>query len=164
MVLPTKSSLTQDVPSFSSSLRSSQSKRDSLAAELERGVSVCFIEVLYGILWRVYECQSEQLAHHIISKWPTPVRVADHSPDPELSTAKRRQRTQAFASGLAHASLERQLSAAQSARIEIESKLREKDIVIERLENDRRYFADRENEERQERERESRTHDEDKVR
>jgi len=99
-------------------LRTSASKRDTLAAELER--------------------------------------------DPELSTAKRRQRTQAFASSLAHASLERQLSAAQSERIEIESKLCEKDIVIERLENDHRYLADRENEERQERERESRTHEEDK--
>jgi len=38
---------------------------------------------------------------------------------------------------VSHMSLERQLSAAQSARIEIESKLREKDIVIERLSNDR---------------------------
>ena len=97
---------------------------------------------------------------------PIPYCIANsgHSPDPELSTAKRRQRTQAFASSLAHASLERQLSAAQTARIEIESKLREKDIVIERLEKDRRYFADRENEEWQEREWESRTHEEDKVR
>ena len=99
----------------------------------------------------------------ITSVWYILYHVTDASSDPELSTAKRRQRTQAFASNLAHASLERQLAAAQTTRIEIETKLRDKDITIERLENDRRYFADRENEERQEKERERREHDDEKV-
>ena len=75
-------------------------------------------------------------------------------PDPQLSTAKRQQRTQAFSSHLAHASLERQLAAAQTTKLELESKLREKDLLIERLEGDRRWLAEREKEEREEKERE----------
>ncbi|TFY57806.1 hypothetical protein EVJ58_g6803 [Rhodofomes roseus] len=75
-------------------------------------------------------------------------------PDPQLSTAKRQQRTQTFASHLAHSSLERQLMAAQTARADLETKLREKDVVIERLEGDRRWLAERETEEREEKERE----------
>lgn len=129
--------------------------------------SRCYPLFPLGISRSVGGCQSEQLAQQRQSSpeycIPRCDFVTNRTPDPELSTAKRRQRTQAFTSSLAHASLERQLSAAQAARIDIESKLREKDIVIERLETDRRYFADRENEERQERERESRTHQEDKV-
>jgi len=64
---------------------------------------------------------------------------------------------------MAHASLERQLAAAQSAKMELEAKFREKDLVIERLERDRRWFADRETEERNEKERERAEHEEDKV-
>ncbi|KAI1786094.1 MAD-domain-containing protein [Ganoderma leucocontextum] len=75
-------------------------------------------------------------------------------PDPQLSTAKRQQRTQAFSSHVAHASLERQLAAAQTTKLELESKLREKDLLIERLEGDRRWLAEREKEEREEKERE----------
>ncbi|KAH6894805.1 spindle assembly checkpoint component Mad1 [Coprinopsis sp. MPI-PUGE-AT-0042] len=97
------------------SSRSTATKRDSLAAELER--------------------------------------------DPQLSTAKRLQRTQVFNSSLSHANLERQLLAAQTTTSELETKLREKELLIERLERDRRYFADREKEEREEKEREREVYD-----
>ncbi|KAH6894869.1 hypothetical protein BKA70DRAFT_1439352 [Coprinopsis sp. MPI-PUGE-AT-0042] len=97
------------------SSRSTATKRDSLAAELER--------------------------------------------DPQLSTAKRLQRTQVFNSSLSHANLERQLLAAQTTASELETKLREKELLIERLERDRRYFADREKEEREEKEREREVYD-----
>ena len=84
--------------------------------------------------------------------------------DPQLSTVKRKQRTQAFTSQMAQASLERQPLSAQSAKSALESKLRDKDAVIERLENDRRYLAEREKEEREEKERERSERDEEKVR
>ncbi|KAH6894764.1 hypothetical protein BKA70DRAFT_1570608 [Coprinopsis sp. MPI-PUGE-AT-0042] len=101
------------------SSRSTATKRDSLAAELER--------------------------------------------DPELSTAKRLQRTQVFNSSLFHANLERQLLAAQTTTSELETKLREKELLIERLERDRRYFADREKEEREEKEWELEVYDQAKA-
>ena len=55
---------------------------------------------------------------------------------------------------MAHASLEKRLAAAQTTKLELESKLREKDLLIERLEGDRRWLAEREKEEREEKERE----------
>ncbi|TFK35138.1 spindle assembly checkpoint component Mad1 [Crucibulum laeve] len=103
---------------YDSLLRSTATKRDSLAAELER--------------------------------------------DPQLSVAKRQQRTQVFTSSMAHANLERQLLAAQTTKMELETKLREKDLLIERLERDRRWFADREKQEREEKEKERAEHDEEK--
>ena len=84
--------------------------------------------------------------------------------DPQLSTAKRQQRTQALSSHLAHTSLERQVAAAQTAKLELESKLREKELLIERLEGDRRWLAEREREEREEKERERAEYLEAKVR
>ena len=54
--------------------------------------------------------------------------------------------------------------AAQTTKMELETKLRERDIQVERLERDRRWFADREAEERGEKERERAEHDEEKVR
>ncbi|KAI0942237.1 hypothetical protein AcW1_002917 [Taiwanofungus camphoratus] len=55
---------------------------------------------------------------------------------------------------MAHATLERQLAVAQTARTELETKLREKDVLVDRLEGDRRWLAEREKEEREEKERE----------
>ncbi|TCD71053.1 coiled-coil domain-containing protein mad1 [Steccherinum ochraceum] len=98
--------------------RSTATKRDSLAAELER--------------------------------------------DPQLSTAKRKQRTQVFTSHMAHASLERQIAALQTSKSELETKLREKDVQIDRLEGDRRWLAEREQEEREEKERERNEREEEK--
>ena len=83
--------------------------------------------------------------------------------DPQLSTAKRKQRTQAFTSHMAHASLERQLLAAQTAKTELESKLREKESEVERLKGDRQFLAEREKEEREEKERERVEREEEKV-
>jgi mitotic spindle assembly checkpoint protein MAD1 len=83
--------------------------------------------------------------------------------DPHLSSAKRQQRTQAFTSNMAHASLERKLVAAQTTKMELETKLREKDMLIEKLERDRRWFSDREQEEREEKEREWTEHEEQTV-
>ncbi|KAH8105330.1 MAD-domain-containing protein [Cristinia sonorae] len=82
--------------------------------------------------------------------------------DPQLSTAKRKQRTQVFTSHMAHASLERQLAALQTAKIDLESKLREKDVQIDRLEGDRRWLAEREQAEREEKERERTEREEEK--
>ncbi len=64
---------------------------------------------------------------------------------------------------MSHASLERQLLAAQTAKLELETKLREKELLVERLEKDRRWFSDREKEEREEKEHERELHDEAKV-
>ena len=50
---------------------------------------------------------------------------------------------------MSQAAVERQLAAAQAAKLELESKVREKELVIERLEGDRRYLAEREKEERE---------------
>lgn len=83
--------------------------------------------------------------------------------DPQHSTAKRQQRTQAFTSQLAHASLERQLAALTTSKNDLEKKLREKDALVDRLEKDRRWLAEREQEEREEKERERIEWDEAKV-
>ena len=72
--------------------------------------------------------------------------------DPEFSTAKRQHRTQLFTNSVSHASIERQLLQAQTARIDLETKLRKKELSVERLERDRRHFAVREREEREARE------------
>jgi hypothetical protein len=47
--------------------------------------------------------------------------------------------------------------------MELETKLREKELMIERLERDRRWFSDREKEEREEKDREREAHEDDKV-
>ncbi|KAJ2918857.1 hypothetical protein MD484_g1475, partial [Candolleomyces efflorescens] len=112
----TKSRYTSSIPTAT--------KRDSLAAELERG-----------------GCSRHPFLRH-----------TNDTTDPQLSTAKRR--TQLFNSSVSHANLERQLLASQTANAELETKLRERELQIERLERDRRYFADREKEEREEKERE----------
>lgn len=80
--------------------------------------------------------------------------MAELERDPQHSTAKRQQRSQAFSSTMAHASLERQLLAAQTGKAEAESKLRDRESYIERLEQDRRFLAEREQAEREEKERE----------
>jgi uncharacterized protein (UPF0305 family) len=64
---------------------------------------------------------------------------------------------------MAHASLERQLVAAQAAKAEAERKLREQEVVVERLERDRRWLAEREEQERLEKEKERIEYDEEKV-
>ncbi|KAF9466670.1 spindle assembly checkpoint component Mad1 [Collybia nuda] len=88
--------------------------------------------------------------------------TAELERDPQLSTAKRQQRAQVFTSNVAHANLERQLVAAQTMRMELETKLREKEIMVERLERDRRWFSDREKEEREEKEKERTQREEEK--
>ncbi|KAH6879726.1 hypothetical protein BKA70DRAFT_1391416 [Coprinopsis sp. MPI-PUGE-AT-0042] len=72
--------------------------------------------------------------------------AAELERDPQLSTAKRLQRTQVFNSSLSHANLERQLLAAQTTTSELETKLREKELLIERLERDRREEEEKERE------------------
>jgi hypothetical protein len=64
---------------------------------------------------------------------------------------------------MAHTSLERQLLAAQATKLELETKLREKDISIERLEKDRRWLAEREEKEREEKLQEQSEREEEKV-
>lgn len=84
--------------------------------------------------------------------------------DPQHSTAKRQQRSQAFTSHMTHASLERQLLSAQAAKTELENKLRQKEVYIEQLEGDRRFLSEREKAEREEKEKEREANGEDKVR
>jgi mitotic spindle assembly checkpoint protein MAD1 len=49
------------------------------------------------------------------------------------------------------------------AKMELETKLREKELLVERLERDRRWLADREKDEREEKEKERAEHDTAKV-
>jgi mitotic spindle assembly checkpoint protein MAD1 len=121
----------------SASSTSTTTKRDSLAAELERGSS-----------------------SSTVRKRSSPTRVVT---DPHLSTAKRQQRTHALNTTLSQAALERRLAAAEATRLQLETHLRERDTTIERLEADRRLLAEREQEEREERERLSRLREEEKV-
>lgn len=65
---------------------------------------------------------------------------------------------------MAYASLERQLAAVKTTKMELEAKVREKDVLIEQLERDRRWFSDLEKKEREEKERERAEHDEERVR
>ena len=53
--------------------------------------------------------------------------------------------------------------AARTSKLELETKLREKELLVERLERDRRWFADREKEEREEKERERDAHEDEKA-
>lgn len=83
--------------------------------------------------------------------------------DPQLSTAKRQQRSQALNTTLSQAALERRLAAAETTRVQLETHLRERDATIERLEADRRWLAEREQEEREEKERVSKDREDEKV-
>lgn len=89
--------------------------------------------------------------------------VAELEKDPQLSTAKRQQRTQVFTSNLAQANLERQLVSAHATKVELEAKLRERESQIDRLERDRRWLADREKEEKEGREKERHEYQEEKL-
>lgn len=88
--------------------------------------------------------------------------AAELERDPQLSTAKRQQRASAFTSHMQHSSLERQLAALQLSKGELEAKLRERDVAIERLESDRRWLADREKAEKDEKERERQEREDEK--
>ncbi|KAG6826609.1 hypothetical protein H0H92_015153 [Tricholoma furcatifolium] len=80
--------------------------------------------------------------------------------DVQQSAAKR---TQVLTSSFAHAALERQLAGLQADNLDLEHKLKEKIIQVERLENDRRWLADREAQERNEKEEEAARWEEDKL-
>ena len=97
---------------------------------------------------------------------PAPTTTSPLTPptDPHHSTAKRHQRTQAFSSHLAHSLLERQLLGAQAAKSELETTLRQREAYIEQLEGNRRFLAEREEAEWEERERERAGYLADKVR
>lgn len=86
-----------------------------------------------------------------------------NSIDPHLSVAKRKQRSHAFTSHMAHASLERQVTSLQASKTELEAKLREKDVLIDRLEADRRWLSEREKDEREAKEMEQKEHEVEKV-
>ncbi|KAH8996032.1 MAD-domain-containing protein [Lactarius akahatsu] len=63
------------------------------------------------------------------------------------------QRTQALNTTLSQAALERKLATAETNRVQLETRLRERDAAIERLEAERWWLAEREQEEREEKER-----------
>lgn len=75
--------------------------------------------------------------------------AAELERDPQFSTSKRQHRTQLFTNSICHASLERQVLQAQTARIELEAKLGERELAVQRLERDSWHYADREREERE---------------
>ncbi|KAH8991756.1 MAD-domain-containing protein [Lactarius hatsudake] len=89
--------------------------------------------------------------------------AAELERDPQLSTAKRLQRTQALNITLSQAALERKLAAAEINRVQLETRLREHDAAIERLEADRRWLAEREQEEREKNERVSKEREDEKT-
>jgi len=64
---------------------------------------------------------------------------------------------------MSHSALERRLVATQTAKMELESKLRDRDVTIEQLESDRRWLAEREKDEREEKEQERAEREEEKV-
>ncbi|KAG9037741.1 coiled-coil domain-containing protein mad1 [Tulasnella sp. UAMH 9824] len=70
--------------------------------------------------------------------------------DPTLSSSRRAQKADLFSSRMASKSLERRLLAAENAKQELEAALKEKEIAIERISQERRWLADREIEEREE--------------
>ncbi|KAH9165006.1 MAD-domain-containing protein [Lactarius sanguifluus] len=67
----------------------------------------------------------------------------ERSADPQLSTAKRQQRTQALNTTLSQAALERKFAASATNRVQLETRLRERDAAIERLEADQREEKER---------------------
>ena len=69
------------------------------------------------------------------------------------STAKRQQRAHALNTTLSQMTLERKLAASETTRMQLVTRVRERDTTIERLDADRRLFAEREQEERVEKER-----------
>lgn len=79
------------------------------------------------------------------------------------SSARIKQKAQAFSSQMEKASLERRLLAAESERKELEIRLTQKERLVAKLESDRRWLADREKEEREEKEQERREREEEKV-
>ncbi|KAG6917646.1 hypothetical protein DXG01_001753 [Tephrocybe rancida] len=80
--------------------------------------------------------------------------------DPQQSSAKR---TQVLTSSFAHAALERQVASLKADKGELERKLKEKTLEADRLEQDRRWFRDREERELQEKEQESAQWEEEKL-
>ena len=142
-LLSTMNRTRQNVTSATANLsasrsRSAAAKRDSLTAELERGS---------------YSPHSTSLS-----------RADAPNTDPQFSSAKRQQRTNAFTSSMAHASLERQLLQVRSQKVELEAKLRERDSTIEQLEGDRRLLALRQQSEREEKEQEQSARETEQVR
>ena len=89
--------------------------------------------------------------------------ISEPPTDPQLSTAKRQQRTHALNTTLSQAAVERRLAAAETTRLQLETRLRERDSEIERLDADRRWLAEREQEEREEKERVLKERKEEKV-
>ncbi len=73
------------------------------------------------------------------------------------------RKRQLLNSTFAHSSLERQVATLQASKVELETKLREKDIAIAALERDRRWLSEREAEERAEKEKEQLEREEEKV-
>ncbi|KAF9441022.1 hypothetical protein P691DRAFT_815490, partial [Macrolepiota fuliginosa MF-IS2] len=69
--------------------------------------------------------------------------------DLQYSTAKQQQRTQLFTNNISHASLKRKLPAAQTSRVNIETKPHERELQVERRERGRHRFADWEREDRE---------------
>ncbi|KAG6816374.1 hypothetical protein H0H87_006647 [Tephrocybe sp. NHM501043] len=86
--------------------------------------------------------------------------AAELAVDPPQSSTKR---TQALTSSFAHAALERQLGTLKADKGELERKLKEKTLKVESLEQDRRWLADRETQERNEKEQEAAKWEEEKV-
>ncbi|KAG6855399.1 hypothetical protein H0H87_003568 [Tephrocybe sp. NHM501043] len=86
--------------------------------------------------------------------------AAELAVDPPQSSTKRNQ---ALTSSFAHAALERQLATLKADKGELKRKLKEKTLKVESLEQDQRWLADRETQERNEKEQEAANWEEEKV-
>ncbi|KIY68425.1 MAD-domain-containing protein [Cylindrobasidium torrendii FP15055 ss-10] len=87
-------------------------------------------------------------------------RTAELEPSRQLYATKK----QALTSSMATGALERQVAKLQAAKLELETKLREKETTVDQLERDRRWLADRETEEREEKELQHAEHEREKKR
>lgn len=88
---------------------------------------------------------------------------ADLLIDPELSASRRAEKSQAFEARMLKTGLERRLIAAEESQRELERALSDSKATIQRLESDRRWLAEREQQEREERQRLEASWEEERV-
>ncbi|KZT33480.1 hypothetical protein SISSUDRAFT_1037006 [Sistotremastrum suecicum HHB10207 ss-3] len=136
--------------SLSVSAARSPTKRDSLSASLDQATaysSCSFLPLPYSSV--------------TLQRYAASLRPGSSLPpaDPLTSSIRRKERTAAFEAQMTTASLERKLVLSEERTRELERSLREKDVVIARLESDRRFLGEREREERESKEVERTQHE-----
>lgn len=149
--------------SLSVSAARSPTKRDSLSASLDQGslFSLSFEATANS------SCSFLPLPYSSVTlqRYAASLRPGSSLPpaDPLTSSIRRKERTAAFEAQMTTASLERKLVLSEERTRELERSLREKDVVIARLESDRRFLGEREREERESKEVERTQHENETV-